>query len=125
MTLRPTASAKDLRLLHVQTDNGAYPSSYPMGTGGSFAGRYDARSVKLTTNLRLLPRPRKRVLMGQRLLSTATSLLFKLKRFICGSVGTVHPCSQVTLRPSPHDVTGHTVHHPSCSCHAEFDLFLR
>jgi hypothetical protein len=47
---------QDLSLLHsVQTDSGAHPTSYSMGTGGSFPG---GKVVKLITHLHLLLRSR-------------------------------------------------------------------
>jgi hypothetical protein len=41
----------------VQTGFGTFTSSNPMGTGGSFPEE-SGRGVKLTTHLRLVPRPR-------------------------------------------------------------------
>jgi hypothetical protein len=52
---------QEYSLLHVvQTGSWAHPTSYPMGTGGSFPGDKVAGSVKLTTHLQLVPRSRKR-----------------------------------------------------------------
>jgi hypothetical protein len=39
----------------VQTNSGAHPASYPMGTWGSFPGGLSSRNVKLTTHLHLMP----------------------------------------------------------------------
>jgi hypothetical protein len=38
---------------------GVHPTSYPMGTGGSFLRGKSSRGVKLTTHLQLVPRSRK------------------------------------------------------------------
>jgi hypothetical protein len=40
----------------VQNCSGFLPTSYPMGTRGSFPGSKEARGVKLTTHLHLVPR---------------------------------------------------------------------
>jgi hypothetical protein len=50
------ADARDYSLLHsVETDSGAHPASYKVGTVDFFPG---VQSVKLTTHLHLVPRLR-------------------------------------------------------------------
>jgi hypothetical protein len=48
----------DFSLRRVQTQSGAHPASYTVGTGGSFSGSKAARSVELTTHLHLVQRLR-------------------------------------------------------------------
>jgi hypothetical protein len=58
--IRFPARAKHTPLLHrVKTDSGAYPASYPMGTGGRevYPRRWSGRGVKLITH-HLVPRLR-------------------------------------------------------------------
>jgi hypothetical protein len=51
---------QEFSLLHVvQTSSEVHPTSYTMGTGGSFRGLSDRR-VKLSIDLRLVLRSRKR-----------------------------------------------------------------
>jgi hypothetical protein len=45
-----------LLLRAVQTGSGDHPTSYTMGTGGSFLGGKSGRGVKLTAHLQLVPR---------------------------------------------------------------------
>jgi hypothetical protein len=48
---------KEFSLLNViQTISGVHPTSYPMGTGGSFPGGKFSRGMKLTNHLQLVPR---------------------------------------------------------------------
>jgi hypothetical protein len=50
-------AVQDLSLLHsVQTESGANPASYPVGSGGSFPGGKTVGGVKLTTYIPLVPR---------------------------------------------------------------------
>jgi hypothetical protein len=43
----------------IQTNSGAHPASYPMGTGYSFPGGKSGRDMKLPAHLLLVPRSRK------------------------------------------------------------------
>jgi hypothetical protein len=57
--VRVPSGAGNLSLHHrVQTCSGAHPTSYPLGTRGSFHGGKAAGGVKLTTYPYLMPRSR-------------------------------------------------------------------
>jgi hypothetical protein len=59
--VRVPAGAGNFSLHHrIQTGSGAYPASYPVGTGGSFPEGKTARGVELTTHFHLVPRSRMR-----------------------------------------------------------------
>jgi hypothetical protein len=52
-------ASNGLHILYmVQTGSGVHPTSYPMGTGGSFPG-VNGRGLKMTTHFKLGPRSRK------------------------------------------------------------------
>jgi hypothetical protein len=58
--VRSPTEAQDLSSnICIQTGSGAHPTSYTMGTGGSFPGVKRGRGVMLTTHPLLVPRLRK------------------------------------------------------------------
>jgi hypothetical protein len=75
------SKTKFIFLLHrVQTDSGAHPVSYSMGTGGLFPW---GLGVKLTTHIHVVPRSRK---VEQYPLVSCSAYLFTLKmEAICSS----------------------------------------